>query len=71
MWVRREVELWFNIDRRIREEVSGGGEEGAEGCCKAVADEIVGGNLVDASTVEDVVAERVVAFSTWAEGFVG
>jgi len=63
--------LWFNVDGRIREEVSGGGEEGAEGCREAVADEVVGGNFVDASAVEDVIAVRVVVLSTRAEGFVG
>jgi hypothetical protein len=60
----------FNIDWRVREEIAGGGEEGAEGGGKSVADEIVGGNLVNATTLEDVVAIRVVSSSTWAEGFV-
>ena len=64
------MELWFNVKGRRWEEVSSCGKEGTQGGSKSVANKIVCTNLVDASTLENVIAKGVVAVSTGAEGFV-
>ena len=64
------MELWFNIESGGWEEISGGGEEGAKGGDEAIANQIVGSNFVDSSTLEDMITEWVVVSTTWAEGFI-
>ncbi len=62
--------MWFNIKSRGWEEISGGGEEGAKGGGKAITDQIVGSDFVDASTLKDMITKWVIASATWAERFI-
>jgi hypothetical protein len=64
------VELWFNIESGGWKEISGGGEEGAKGGDEAIANQIVGSNFVDSSTLKDMITEWVFVLATWAEGFI-
>ncbi len=64
------MELWFNIESRGWEEISGGGEEGAEGGGKVIVYQIVGSVFIDSSTLKDMITKWVVALATWAEGFI-
>ncbi len=64
------MELWFNIKSGGWEEISGCGEERAEGGGKAIAYQIVGSNFVDSSTLKDMITTWVVGSPTWAEGFI-
>ena len=64
------MELWFNIESGGWEEISGGGEEGAKGVGEPIAYQIVGSDVVDSSTLEDMITEWVVVLATWAKGFI-
>ncbi len=64
------MELWFNIESRGWEEISGCGEERAEGGGEAIAYQIVGSDFVDSLTLKDMITKWVIASPTWAEGFI-
>ena len=59
------MELWFNIKTRGWKEISGRGEEGAKGGGKAIADQIVGSNFVDALTLKDMITDKLLR---WPHG---